>query len=692
MKKNIIIYILGFFLLYSNLQAQQDFRKKAPKAGPAPTIQLGSAKEVTFKNGLKVIIVENNKLPVFNIQLFVDYPPFLEGPSAGISQIAGQLLNKGTSSKTKAEIDEMVDFIGASLSTSANGLNARCLSKHKNDLLEIFTDILFHPSFPEEEFEKLKKQSIAAIAQAKDDPESISSTVSTRIRNGRNHPYGESATEATIEALKIEECKAFYDTHFAPNNSYLIITGDFRSQEVLDLASKYFSQWEKKQIKTPRFDTPQLPEATTVNFVNKPGAVQSTINITYPLEMKPGSDDGIKASLLNTILGGYFGSRLVSNLREDKAYTYSARSIISKDPLIGYFNAYASVRNEVTDSAIVQFLAEIERLKTELVPEKELSMVKNYMTGSFARTLENPTTIANFTLNTARYGLPQEYYNTYLEKLSAITAKDIREVAQKYLTTDQAHILVVGNKDAVSESLLPFSKQGKINFYDTYGNILEERSMPVPEGVTANSIINDYLDAIGGLEQLNNVKSIIIAMDAEVQGVTIESVLYHTAPNKLSLSNKMMGNIISQSIFDGQSGKTINMGQANDMDSTQLADMKIDARLFPERYYEDLNVKTTLKGIELINEKEAYRIEIEYPSGTKKSNYFDCQSKLKIRELDYKEEGKIVTKDISDYKEIDGIKIPHSSSVNGVMPIPLVLKTQAVEINVEISEELFKVE
>ena len=692
MKKYISILTLIFFVLQSGLFAQEDFRKTPPTPGPAPKIELGQAKQITLKNGLKVIVVENHKLPVVNIQLYVDHPPILQGPSAGYVDLAGQLLSKGTTNRSKAAIDQAIDYIGASFSSSSNGLRGRCLTKHKDQLLDVFTDVLFNPSFPEEEFEKLKKQTLSALAQAKDDPNAIIANVSARIRNGKEHPYGEVETEATIENIQLEDCRAFYQTYFKPGISYLIITGDLPTEEALALASQHFSKWENSPVVRPRYPTPDKPEATTVNFVNKTGAVQSVINITYPVEIKPGSPDAIKARVMNTLLGSYFGSRLNANLREDKAYTYGARSTLRTDPYIGYFNAGASVRNEVTDSAIVQFLFEMDRLQNEEVPDEELQMVKNYATGSFARSLEDPATVARFTLNTARFGLPQDYYATYLEKLNAVTKKDVQDMARKYLTTTQANIIVVGNQDEVADKLLPFSRQGKVNYFDVYGNVVEERSMPVPEGTTAKTILSDYLRAIGGVDQLNSIKSIIIAMEAEVQGVTIESILYHAAPNKLSLSNKMMGNIIQQSIFDGEKGVSVSMGQSDPPEGDKLEDMKIDARLFPERYYNELGVKTTLKGIELIKGKPAYRIEIEYPSGTRKTNYFDVETKLKIRELDYLPEGKVITKDISEYKEEGGIRLPHLNTVSGMMPVPLELKTIAVEINPEISEELFKVE
>ncbi len=690
MKKYIVLFI-AFMIAQSNVIGQEDFRSKSPKPGPAPVIKLGDSKQVTLKNGLKVIVVENHKLPQISFRLFVDVPPVLEGPSMGYIDIAGQMLNKGTATKSKADIDEAVDFIGASLSTSYTGISGTCLTKHKDQLLELMTDVLFNPSFPEDEFKKLKTQAISTLAQAKDDPNQIASNVSSRLNYGRNHPYGEVSTDATIKAIELKECKKFYETYFQPGISYLLITGDIATQEALNLASKYFADWENTPIVRQPLETPQKPEATTVNFVDKPGAVQSVINVTFPIEIKPGAPDAIKASVMNTALGAYFGSRLMSNLREDKAFTYGARSILSTDKEIGYFNAYASVRNEVTDSAVVEFLREIERLREEEMPEDELQMVKNYRMGSFARSLENPGTVANYTLNTARYGLSKDYYATYLEKLNAVTTKDVLAMAKKYLTTDRANIVVVGNKDEVADKLLPFSKQGRVNYYDVFGNIVEEISMEVPAGITADIVIEDYLNSIGGLKKLNAVENIIIVMSAEIQGMTLESILYHAAPNKLSMTNKMLGNIVQQSIFDGEKGISVSMGQSEVMEGDRLADMKIDGRIIPERFYKGLGVTSTLKGIELVNGKKAYRIDLLYPSGKKKVNYFDMESNLKIREIDYEGEF-VITNEIGDYKEVNGIKLPHSVTVTGAMPVPLELKTTTVEVNTEISEEIFKVE
>ena len=689
MKK--IFFLLSFLslLLSQNALAQQneDFRKTPPPAGPAPKIELGDALRFQLENGLEVIVVENHKLPRVSFQVFVDVPPFMEGNQAGYAGIAGQLLSTGTSNRTKAEIDEAVDFIGASLNTSANGVTGSSLTKHKDKLLELMADVLFNPVFPEEEFEKIKKQTLAALAQTKDDPNSIASNVASVLRYGKNHPYGELETEETVQNITLDKCKEYYQTYFKPNISYLVVTGDVTEDEVRKIAKQYFSDWQPGEVPRQEYPTPQAPALTQVDFVDKAGAVQSVINITHPVSLTPGHPDAIKASLMNTILGGYFNSRLNSNLREDKGYTYGARSTIREDRYVGAFTAYASVRNEVTDSALAQFLLELDKLQREPVGEEELSMVKSVMTGSFARSLENPGTVARYYLNIARFDLPDDYYATYLQKLSAITAEEVLEAARKYIMPHRAHLLVVGNKDEVADKLKQFAPDGQVHFYDHYGNKVEEVTIPVPAGTTAQTVLERYIQAIGG-DKLNEVQSLVLVMNAEHQGIVLETTIYHKAPNKLVTRNSMMGNIMHEKVFNGENGVNVQMGKVTSIEGDELKDTKVDAVLFAERKFAELGVQPTLKGIEMINNRPAYKVVLTYPSGKQKTYYYDTESYLKVREIETNN-GTTTTSDISEYMEVDGIRFPKKITITGVAPAPILLETTKVEVNVPLPDEMF---
>ena len=671
-----------------------DFRKTAPEPGPAPKIEVGTADNFTLPNGLKVFVVENHKLPRVSFQIFVDVPSFMENQFAGTANITGQLLSGGTITKTKAEIDEAVDFMGASLNTSQNGLFAASLKKHTDNLMAIAAEILLKPSFPQTEFDKIKRQTLSNLAQVKENPNSISGNVSSVLRYGKDHPYGEIETEESVNRITLEKTKEYYNKYFKPNASYLIIIGDITATEAKPLAEKYFSNWMRGPIEKFTFQTPQKPAQTQVDFVSKSGAVQSVINITYPVELKPGAEDNIKARVMDVLLGGFFGSRISLNIREDKGYTYDARSSLSPDREIGYFTASAAVRNEVTADAVREFLNELNRIRDGEISEKELDLVKNYLTGTFSITLENPQTIARFALNTARYDLPENYYPTYLEKLNAVTAEDIKAMAQKYIHPDKAHILVIGNKNEVAESLKEFAADGQINYYDAYGNKLEIDE-GVPSNLTVDQVLGNYIKAIGGKEKLMAVKDLTMAMEADVMGQKIVMDYIQKTPGKIyQSSTTAMGK--QETIFDGEKGKIVMGAQSIPLPKEQISTTKEQAVLFTEMQFKELGYEAKLIGTENINGKNAFVIETTSPTGKKNTLLFDTQSFLKIKESS-KVSGpngqtQIVSTEMSNYQEVDGILFPFNRKVIGAAPIPLDLKVTGIKVNSGVKDDVFKVE
>jgi len=673
-----------------------DFRKMAPKPGPAPKIEVGSADNFNLANGLKVFVVENHKLPRVSFRVFVDFPPFMENEYAGTASIAGQLLSAGTITKSKAEIDEAVDFMGASLSSSSSGLFGASLKKHTESLMQIAADVLLKPSFPQAEFDKIKKQTLSGLAQAKEDPNSIAQNVSSVLKYGKDHPYGEIETEETVSNITLDQTKAYYNKNFKPNNSYLIIVGDITAAEAKPLAEKYFGKWLGKPVAKKTFSIPTKPATRQVDFVSKSGAVQSIINITYPVELKPDSDDWIKARVMNVLLGGFFGSRINQNIREDKGYTYGARSSLSYDKEIGSFTASAPVRNEVTAASITEFLKELNRIRDEKVTDKELNLVKNYLTGSFARSLESPQTVARFALNTARYDLSDDYYATYLEKLNAVTAEDIQAMAQKYITPDNAHILVVGNKSEVAESLTQFAADGKVNYYDVYGNKLQMEESAATANMTVDQVLDKYIAAIGGKEKLMMVNDLTMTMEADAMGQKIQMKVAQKGSDKTYQAMMMGGNVVQESILNGDKGKISAGGQTQAMPAEQIADSKEQAALFKEMKFNELGYKAILVGTENIDGSNAFVVETESPSGKKETLFFDTKTFLKIKESSNVPgpNGQIATvyNDLSNYQEVDGILFPFSRKLVGAAPIPLDLKITEIKVNSDLSDDLFKVE
>ena len=450
------------------LRAQVD-RSQPPMPGPAPEIQFSKPVSFTLDNGLQVIVSENHEMPLVSFQLKVDADPVSEGDAVGHVSAAGNLIRNGTKNLKKAEIDQAVDFIGGSLNTYTNGLYASCLSKKAEKMLDIISEVVIHPTYPAEEIEKYKKKAISGLRSSETDASYISGRVSRKLRN-KNHPYGELTTIETVKNITREHCISYYNNYYRPNISYLVMVGDITPEKAKVYAEKYFGSWVKKSVPQHTYNFPKRHKGTRVAMVHKEDAVQSVISVTYPVDIQVGDPDAIPARVMNGILGGgVFSGYLMQNLREDKGYTYGARSSLVKDAEVGYFKASAEVGTEVTDSAVQEFLHEMNRIRNEPVDPEHLDLVRNVITGQFARSLEDPQTRARFALNIKRFGLPENYYMDYLKAVEKVSAEDIRIAAQKYVLPEEAIVLVVGDKEKVSAKLKRFSGNKQVERYDHSG-------------------------------------------------------------------------------------------------------------------------------------------------------------------------------------------------------------------------------
>ena len=665
----------------------------APTAGPARPVKIGTSHQFTLANGLKVIVVENHKLPQIYYQLTIDRDEMMEKEKSGLAGISGSLLATGTTKNSKAEIDEAVDYIGASLSTGPTGGFASSLTKHTDKVLSLFSDVILKPSFPESEFEKIKTQTLSGLQTEKDDPNAISGNVSNALTYGTTHPYGEITNESTVSNISLEDCKNYYNTYFKPGSAYLVIVGDITPEAAKAKAEKYFGSWPAGKTPEYEYAFPKGVDNTSVAFIDKSGAVQAVINITYALDLKPGAPDVIPARVMNTILGSGFSGRLFKNLREDKAYTYGAYSSLDDDELVGNFSANASVRNEVTDSAITQFFLELDKLRNEPVSQEELDLAKSFIAGGFARSLESPQTVAGFALNIDMYDLPADYYETYLQKLAAVTIEDVSRVAKKYITPSKARIVVVGNKDEVMNKLTAFDKEdGKIQLYDIYANPRKDESGAAVD-ISASDLVEKYLTALGGRQKLDAVKSLDQTYTMDMMGTSITSRVVQNA-GKFTMVMSTQGMTIMKQVYDGEKGLMEQGGQQFPVEGSDLESMKEQSVLFVERNYNMEGYTTEVKGMEDVNGKACYKLVVTKPSGTKSTEFYDQTTNLKIKEVQTaiaQGQTSVTTFEYGDYKVVDGINIPHTITVSGPMPTPIVMKASTIKVNGDIDPSLFKI-
>ena len=684
---------LALVILQLPINAQLD-RSVPPQPGPPPVIQIGDYETFTTKNGIRVIVVENRTVPVVSFQITLDIDRVLEKEAKGYVSMAGELMKTGTENRSKREIDEETDFLGASISTHSRGMFGSSLTRHKKPLLELMSDILLNPTFPEEELERSLRQSRSALSTVRTDAGSMVDNISSALLFGKDHPYGEIVTEETLDNITIEKCRDYYETYFRPNVSYMVIVGDTDVKEAQTLVEKYFGDWKPAEVPGHKYQKPAPPEGIRVAFAERPGAVQSLISVTYPVDLSPGHPDAISTSIMNNILGGgIFSGRLMQNLREDKGYTYGARSSISTYRLSGRFNARTEVRNSVTDSTIAEILYEMERLRSEPVDDETLDLTRNFMTGSFARSLESPRTVANFALNIERYGLPDDYYATYLERLNTVSSEKIKKMAEKHLLPDNTYIIVAGNRE-VAETLEKFSPTGEVEFFDPFGRPLDLKDQEIPEGVTAENIIEKYIDASGGRQLLEKMEDLTVEMEASTQGMSIQTLTHRKAPDKYYFSMSMGGNILQEQIFDGNKG-IIKTPQGEMMlGDEEIEKMKLQFMLNPELYFDEMGLEVELDGIETVDGKNAYRIFIKSQTGIERTDYFDTETGLRLRTVATQESpmGEITqTTTFSDYRTINTFKYPFKI-IEQAGPQSITMEVIEIRMNTGLENEIFKIE
>jgi zinc protease len=688
MKRILASLLLLLFTVSGYAQVDRSIR---PKPAPAKAIEFGEYKSYTLDNGLRVIVVQNDKLPRVSFSLVVDRDPFFEGENAGFISLAGSMMRNGTSNRTKEQLDKEIDFIGASLFTGATNAFASGLSKYSEEILGLMADVALNPTFPEEEFDKLIKQTLSGIESGKDDPNSLSSRLVKSSLYGLSHPYGELESEESINKITLEDCKSFYSENWSPKEAYMVVVGDIKPKKAKKLIKKYFGNWASKEVATREYEMPAKPSKNVVKIINRNSSVQTVLSIGNTIELKPGSPDIVSVRLMNQILGGGSMGRLFQNIREDKGFTYGAYSNYDSDELVGSFSAGASVRNEVTDSSVVEFIKEFKRLQSEKVSEEELQSAKNNIIGSFGRNLESPQTIASFALNIQRYNLPEDYYKTYIQRLEAVTVEDIMAAAQKYINSDALTITAVGKAADIASKLEQF---GEVSYYDFYGMETGAPSFPVPAGVTAESVLNGYINAIGGQDKLDKVKDISITMSASISGMPMEATAktLKKRPNLFLTEMTVAGfGTVQKVYFDGKKGETSGMQGSASLEGDELEEIKSQGAFFGESEYLSKGYKLNLIAINMVDGEKAYTIDVD-KDGEVSTEYYSVETGLKLREeatSDSPQGVMTISQNYSDYREVEGVMMPFKINISqGPQKIEMI--TTEVKINSGLKKSDFK--
>jgi len=467
----------------------------------------------------------------------------------------------------------------------------------------------------------------------------------------------------------------------------MAVVGDVNKDSVMKLVNKYFGAWTKGVLPSPTFASPQPFDKVRVAFVDRPSSVQSVIRVSQVVDLPRTSPDVLSAQVMNTVLGGGM-FRLFINLREKHAYTYGAYSSLGPDELIGNFTASTSTKNTVTDSALIQLFYEINRIRNERVDSTELQTAKNYLSGSFVRGLEHANTIAEDAITIERYGLPKDYYKTYLKRLDAVTAEDVQAAAKKYLDPATMLIAVVGSASDVKEKLAKF---GPVDIYDEDGNSVVVKTAPAVT-LTPDEIFAKSIEKNGGIAKFKAMKDKRIEMSGKVQNMDMKITVVQKAPNKLYAETEMVGMFKQQQGFDGKHGWSVSPQGVKDLTGEQLEEIKFESTFDFYGKYKAMGFKAEVTGVKNLKGKDCYEVSFSNDSGKSMRQYFGVEDFLKYRDVKSMTtpNGPVEqTTDYFDYKDFGGYLAPGRLE-QSVMGRSFEFTTDKYEVNKGVSDKLFK--
>ena len=486
--RNNVILALMLIVLVSSLAfgqggapmpQQQQTTKGAVVKGKAPVnkevlkVKLPRAEETTLKNGLRVVLLPAHKVPTFNMQMVVLSGGLADKPDyRGLASFTATLLREGTAKRSSKDIAEQVDALGATLtansgfSSMTSTVSTGGLVENMDQTLDLFADVIRNPTFPQAEVDKYKTRTLAQLQFQRSIPQFLAAEQFQKAIYGTSHPASLIAPPAeSLKKLTTKDLADFHSTYYRPNNAILAVVGDVTMKELVPKLEKYFGDWQKADVPATTIPPAPAQSDSRIYLIDRPGSVQTVLQLGT-LGIERTSPDYFAVLLADRVLGGGPSARLFLNLREDKGYTYGAYSNFGGSKFRGTWTSSSEVRTDVTEGAMKEFMYELNRMRNDVVPAEELDNAKRAIIGSFALSLEQPASLLQNIITQKLYNLPADYWDTYPQKVSAITAEDVQKAAQKYIDLGHLQVVAVGDAAKAREIL---AKYGKVQLYDAEG-------------------------------------------------------------------------------------------------------------------------------------------------------------------------------------------------------------------------------
>jgi len=452
---------------------------KTPVNTDVLKVALPKAYETKLGNGLQVIVLENHKLPTFTMQMVI-LSGGLNAPAnqPATAQYTATMLKEGTKTRSGKQIAEAIESLGATiianagLSSPTSSITAGGLTENFDQIMELFADVVLNPSFPADDLNKLKTRAAAQLRFQRSQPEFLANEMFSKVMYGAHPASRVAPTPAQIQSLTPETLKQFHAAYYKPNNAIFAIVGDVKPAEIVAKLEKTFGPWQRGDVPAPDLPKVNEPGASKIYLIDRPGSEQTNL-ILGNLAIERNDPDYYALDVMNQVLGGGASARLFLNLREDKGYTYGAYSGFTAAKYRGVFRATTEVQTGVTKGSMDELIYEFKRIRDEKAPPDEFDRAKRTIVGSFALQLESPQSLLADIITQKIYNLPADYWDTYPQKIAAVTADDVQRVAKKYLDLAKLQIIAVGDAKQITDVMKQF---GGVELYDADGKPLQSPS------------------------------------------------------------------------------------------------------------------------------------------------------------------------------------------------------------------------